>query len=509
MKKVLLFIILNLLFFTGFAQLDYQSVNKHLVGQNQRPPQDTLIPPLWIGEMRIMIKGDTPYVYVCISKGLGKKWKLITSNFEVPVDTSGVYNRKSTRIAAHSNYDLWDINPTRLYLFDSLLNKYNLVGPFVFAGGLTVDTFNSIVAIGSSSHLVPNTWFGGRFLVGPSAYSSFLQLDSVPLIIRNKFDINGSGTAPSWTTQSFGQNFYSTKTYNVNTPDITTGTRGVTLHTMTIESNYNGTDFLNMRNNQTTPFRSASVRFQIGFGRTAQTTGPMYFNGGTTALESPVDINSHWTLPFNNTDSVRRVVLKGWWAHYSTSLQRGTAANNRDSIEHIVDYLSGQGVEFNNQLKTHISFYSGNESMGQQRWSLYAEGVGRKLYSQGVGIFGGDTTATAGFSLISKSRFRLDVADSTNTPMNMLTLNRTTGAVQVSSIPLFGVSGVSTLVSGTVTVNTSFVKTGSNIIVSYNTPSGTIGYLSVPSGSIVDGVSFVINSSSSIDNSTVNWWVKN
>ena len=66
-----------------------------------------------------------------------------------------------------------------------------------------------------------------------------------------------------------------------------------------------------------------------------------------------------------------------------------------------------------------------------------------------------------------------------------------------------------TLTAGTVTVSNTSVKTGSKIIISRNTPSGTIGELSAPSSSIVDGTSFVINSANAGDNSTVNYWIIN
>jgi hypothetical protein len=70
-------------------------------------------------------------------------------------------------------------------------------------------------------------------------------------------------------------------------------------------------------------------------------------------------------------------------------------------------------------------------------------------------------------------------------------------------------NGVATLASGTVTITTSAVKTGSIIMVVHNTASGTQGILSVPSGFITTGTSFVINSSNNSDNSTVNWWIIN
>lgn len=69
--------------------------------------------------------------------------------------------------------------------------------------------------------------------------------------------------------------------------------------------------------------------------------------------------------------------------------------------------------------------------------------------------------------------------------------------------------GTATLVAGTVTVNTTAVATGSTIFLTCNTPGGTQGFLSAPSGSIVNATSFVINSSSGTDTSTVNWWIIN
>lgn len=70
-----------------------------------------------------------------------------------------------------------------------------------------------------------------------------------------------------------------------------------------------------------------------------------------------------------------------------------------------------------------------------------------------------------------------------------------------------GFRGTATLSSGTVTVTTDKIKTGYKIYLSVNTPSGTQGFLSAPTGSIVDETEFVINSTSATDDSTVNWWI--
>lgn len=64
-------------------------------------------------------------------------------------------------------------------------------------------------------------------------------------------------------------------------------------------------------------------------------------------------------------------------------------------------------------------------------------------------------------------------------------------------------SGKAVLVAGTVTVSTAEVQTGDTILLSNVLAGGTLGILSV--GTIVNGTSFVINSSNASDTSTVFW----
>jgi hypothetical protein len=87
-------------------------------------------------------------------------------------------------------------------------------------------------------------------------------------------------------------------------------------------------------------------------------------------------------------------------------------------------------------------------------------------------------------------------------------INKFNGTFELSSSTNPSI-GTATLVAGTVTVSTTAAKTGSRIFISRNTPGGTPGHLSAPVASIVNGTSFVINSSSATDTSTVNWWVIN
>jgi len=72
------------------------------------------------------------------------------------------------------------------------------------------------------------------------------------------------------------------------------------------------------------------------------------------------------------------------------------------------------------------------------------------------------------------------------------------------------IAGVSSaMTAGTITISTTAVTASSIIYLSHNTFGGTAGIVSAPTASIIANTSFVINSSSSSDTSTVNWWIVN
>lgn len=68
------------------------------------------------------------------------------------------------------------------------------------------------------------------------------------------------------------------------------------------------------------------------------------------------------------------------------------------------------------------------------------------------------------------------------------------------------VNGRAVLVAGTVTVTTAEVRAGDNITLTRVVTGGTVGHLSV--GTIVAGTSFVIDSSSATDTSTIYWEIR-
>jgi hypothetical protein len=81
----------------------------------------------------------------------------------------------------------------------------------------------------------------------------------------------------------------------------------------------------------------------------------------------------------------------------------------------------------------------------------------------------------------------------------------TNGKITVPSAAGAPTAGTATLVGGTVTVNTTAITANSKVMLSRNTTGGTLGHLSAPQASRTAGTSFVINSSSGTETSTVDW----
>lgn len=76
--------------------------------------------------------------------------------------------------------------------------------------------------------------------------------------------------------------------------------------------------------------------------------------------------------------------------------------------------------------------------------------------------------------------------------------------------------GLATLISGTATISSVYIKSTTKIFLSLNSPIGLIGSMyGAPSDSIVSGVSFVINSYdlsggiATTDTSQVSWCLIN
>ncbi len=98
----------------------------------------------------------------------------------------------------------------------------------------------------------------------------------------------------------------------------------------------------------------------------------------------------------------------------------------------------------------------------------------------------------------TSSTIALRVADSGNTPILQLTDD---GGLTLGT----KIAGRAVLVAGTVTVNTTAIQSADEIFLTNRITGGTVGFLSV--GTVTAGTSFVINSSSALDTSTISWMI--
>jgi hypothetical protein len=107
--------------------------------------------------------------------------------------------------------------------------------------------------------------------------------------------------------------------------------------------------------------------------------------------------------------------------------------------------------------------------------------------------------------------YRLFVSSLTGTPTTLVAANAfVNGLVNTSkdvyiNIPGMETSGKAILVGGTVTVSTPAVQAGSLILLTRTLVGGILGELSI--GTIVAGTSFVINSVSGAETSTITWQI--
>jgi hypothetical protein len=169
----------------------------------------------------------------------------------------------------------------------------------------------------------------------------------------------------------------------------------------------------------------------------------------------------------------------------STNIVIGSSAGSAYTAAESTNILIGNAGVGGDNAVTRI---------GNAQSAAYIAGV--VTASTGVVATTGNITATAGNLVTLNGNLVL------TTPGNKILI--AAGGGGAASV---GVSNAMAL--GTTTVLTSAVTANSIIFLTTNTPGGMVGTLSAPSGSITPGVSFVINSASALDTSTVNWIIIN
>jgi hypothetical protein len=135
------------------------------------------------------------------------------------------------------------------------------------------------------------------------------------------------------------------------------------------------------------------------------------------------------------------------------------------------------------------------EIIGQQPMSIIS-GLQTSLNSK-FNISGGNITGNVGIGTISPSE-RLDINGN-------LKLNTAGNKIKIATGTNASI-GTSTLVAGTVTVPNTYITSNSQIFLSVSTPACVRGYLSY---SKIAGSSFTILYSSTLETSTIDWWIVN
>jgi hypothetical protein len=151
--------------------------------------------------------------------------------------------------------------------------------------------------------------------------------------------------------------------------------------------------------------------------------------------------------------------------------------------------LTTSTADPSNSIKSDLGSFVLNKTSGAL---FYKKSSGWQNISGGAGSFSslavsGDETITGGNLILATAGKGILIKTGTNATM--------------------GTSAAMT--AGTITISTTAVTSSSIIFLTVNTPGGTQGTLSAPTASIVAGTSFVINSSSNTDTSTVNWLIVN
>lgn len=123
-------------------------------------------------------------------------------------------------------------------------------------------------------------------------------------------------------------------------------------------------------------------------------------------------------------------------------------------------------------------------------------------FQDGLVTIAGSTNGAFTNNVVAKNTITTTATITTSTGGNNVFAhgNVATGGATIS-IPAS--SGTATLVAGTATVSNLNVNSGIPIMISRATAAGTVGDLRL--GTVTNGSSFIINSASSTDTSTVNW----
>lgn len=181
---------------------------------------------------------------------------------------------------------------------------------------------------------------------------------------------------------------------------------------------------------------------------------------------------------------------------YPFSPTSGTAVHNQINFSNTVNQTGGSnGIVrsiYLNQTLTAVADFRGLEI-------AYSNSAAKGIYQTGANTTNNFVGAT-GFGATTTPTDKLEVTGN----LSLLTAGNKI-KIATGTNASAGISG--SMTAGSITISTTAVTASSIIMLTHSVVAGTVGVLSV--GTITAATSFVINSSSASDTSTVNWWIIN
>lgn len=225
---------------------------------------------------------------------------------------------------------------------------------------------------------------------------------------------------------------------------------------------------------------------QPGFISSHYFTPGASFHIDSTQLADNSLIN--WILLYDTTNSVPGLNMSLLWGKFGTQLAtsrtygKATLSNGTVTIDN--SYINNPAV----------IFVSVDTPVNREYLTVQVQPLGNFIINSSNNF---DNSIVNWMAIIR-------TADGQN-------LQQDGGIFVLDSNPTTATYGTAILVAGTATVNTTSVRLGDLIMVSYNLitfPGPYVRFfLSAPVASIIAGTSFVINSENSSDDSIVNWWI--
>lgn len=215
--------------------------------------------------------------------------------------------------------------------------------------------------------------------------------------------------------------------------------------------------------------------FSSGYRKRSGYSGASIVIGGDLPGYAPSIVAARLNANAGGLSISNFIKLTGYHSLFSAIPQ----TSSRDTVNHLINYLSGQGQYLGriNNLYGYFSqdpFTTTNVAVGTY-YPFFQRGTwGRNYFQNGLKL-GGDSTYDAtdtNIKLWVDGKVKISQADSTSTPNNMMTLNRATGKVEVAAIPApgevgtvesvatgFGLTGGPITSTGTISADSSLLTT--------------------------------------------------